>query len=234
MKRTTLAAITTLALTAVLTACGGDDDADAKPTTSPSSPKAAALPPEQRLAKLMVTPAEVKGYNVDEPGTEFVFAGSQREVSVDEPDCAPLAYAMNQLPLGEPQAHLTRVASQAYGKPFTYVTLATYAPGKAEPALAGLSEAVDACGAGFTAKGTSDVSPYDSVAAEKGMTPGSVAFRSTMTFRGATHTLHTEAVRHGDLIALYFAVNGSAIAESRPSDARLAEPVVRAQQAKLN
>jgi hypothetical protein len=234
MKRTALATASALTLAAVLTACGGDDDADAKPENSPSSPQAKQLTPEQQLAKLMVTSAEADGYNVEEPGKEFVFAKSQDEVSVDKPECAPLAYAMNQLPLGEPQADLTRVTSQAYGKPFTYVTLAAYAPGKAEKALTGLSEAVNACGAGFTATGGSgDVSPYDTVTTEKGMTPGSVAFRSTMTFRGTPHTLHTEAVRHDDVIAVYFAVNGLAIAESRPSDAKLAAAVVTAQNGKL-
>jgi hypothetical protein len=228
MKRTALATASALTLAAVLTACGGDDDADAKPENSPSSPQAKQLTPEQQLAKLMVTSAEADGYNVEEPGKEFVFAKSQDEVSVDKPECAPLAYAMNQLPLGEPQADLTRVTSQAYGKPFTYVTLA------AEKALAALSEAVNTCATGFTATGGSgDVSPYDSVAAEKGMTPGAVAFRSTMTFRGTPHTLHTEAVRHDDVIAVYFAVNGLAIAESRPSDAKLAAAVVTAQNGKL-
>ena len=55
-----------------------------------------------------------------------------------------------------------------------------------------------------------------------------------MTFRGVTHTLHTEAVRDGDVLAVYFAVNGLAIADNtRPSDAKMPANVVRAQNAKL-
>ncbi|MEU0193069.1 hypothetical protein ABZ250_24840 [Streptomyces afghaniensis] len=55
-----------------------------------------------------------------------------------------------------------------------------------------------------------------------------------MTFRRVTHTLHTEAVRHGDVLAVYFSVNGFAIADStRPSDAKTPANMVKAQNAKL-
>ncbi|MFB6555715.1 hypothetical protein ACFCWX_38230, partial [Streptomyces sp. NPDC056405] len=59
-------------------------------------------------------------------------------------------------------------------------------------------------------------------------------FRSTLTFRGADHTVHTQAVRSGDVVAVYFSVDGLAIANARPSDAKLSAAVVKAQNAKLS
>ncbi|MER7401701.1 hypothetical protein ABT373_04240 [Streptomyces sp. NPDC000070] len=232
MKRVTLAAVSLLALASALTACSGSDDA---PASSPSAPKAKPVTPAQRLAKVMVEKDDLPGYNVSEPEAQYAFAKSSDEVTVDKPGCTPLAYAMNQLPLGEPQADLTRSAVAGYGEATTNITLASYEPtAKAESTLAGLAKAVPQCGDGFTAKAGKNTTVYDSVTAEKGTTTGAVAFRSTMTFQGVTHTLHTEAVRHGDVLAIYFSVNGFAIADSiRPSDAKLPANIVKAQNAKL-
>ncbi|WP_328693110.1 hypothetical protein OG418_22305 [Streptomyces phaeochromogenes] len=241
MKRTTALAASALSLSALacLTACGGGDsdsgtDAADKPEATAS--RAKEVSPADRLAKLMITKADVGGYAVEEPSDEFVFAKSPDEVTLDKKVCAPLAYAMNQLPLGEPQADLTRVASKdGLNGGFTYVTLTAYEDGGAESAMAGLSKAVASCGDGFTAKSKSGTSPYDSVTAEPTTKSGdeSLAFKSTMTVLGTTHTLHSAAVRHDDVIAVYFAVDGRAIAESRPSDVKLAAAVVEAQNAKL-
>lgn len=229
------AALTTLTLT--LTGCGGGSGSDgaSDPGAKSASPTK-RITPAERLAELMITKADVSGRKVDKPDTEYLFATSQDEVSVDKTSCAPLAYAMNQLPLGKPEADLTRVVGTGkYGDASTYVTLATYAPGEAKSAMAGLSKAVDACGGGFTAKAKNNTSAYDSVSSEKPISSAkdSLAFKSTLSFRGATHTLHTEAVRRDDVVAVYFSVNGFAIAESKPSDAKLPAEVVRAQGAKL-
>lgn len=241
MKRTTALAASALSLSALacLTACGGGDsdsgtDAADKPEATAS--RAKEVSPADRLAKLMITKADVGGYAVEEPSDEFVFAKSPDEVTLDKKVCAPLAYAMNQLPLGEPQADLTRVASKdGLNGGFTYVTLTAYEDGGAESAMVSLSKAVASCGDGFTAKSKSGTSPYDSVTAEPTTKSGdeSLAFKSTMTVLGTTHTLHSAAVRHDDVIAVYFAVDGRAIAESRPSDVKLAAAVVEAQNAKL-
>ncbi|MBC2907190.1 hypothetical protein [Streptomyces cupreus] len=235
MKRAALAAsASALSLTAVLTACSDESDTDAKPESSPSSAQAKQVSPAERLAKLMVTDADLDGETVQEIESEFLFAEAQDEVTVDKPVCAPLAYAMNQLPLGEAQADLARYTST--GPAATYIALAAYgADGDAESAMAGLSKAIDSCGGGFTAKANGNTSPYDSVAAEQASAAGdeTLAFKSTMTFRGASHVLRTQAVRSGDVIAVYFAVNGTAIANAQPSEAQLAKPVVRAQNKKL-
>ncbi|MFC4464992.1 hypothetical protein ACFPH6_10625 [Streptomyces xiangluensis] len=220
-----------------LTACGSGD---AETDTAADKPEATAAPakevsPAERLAKLVITTADVDGHNVEEPGSEFIFAKSQDEVTVDKKACAPLAYAMNQLPLGEPQADLTRVASKDPNA-YTYVTLSAYEDdGEAESAMSGLSKAVDSCGGGFTAKANGNASPYDSVTAEKADPAGeeSLAFKSTMAFSGVSHTVHTTAVRSDDVIAVYFAVDGRAIAEARPSDTPVSPVVAKAQNAKL-
>lgn len=232
MKRAALAVVSVLALTSALTACSGGED---KPSAAPSTPKAKQITPAQRLAKAVVTKDDLPAYNVSEPEAEYAFAKSSDELTVDKPGCAPLALAMNQLPLGEPQADLVRSAGAGYGKESTYITLASYEPAsEAESLLAGLAKAVPECGSGFTAKAGKNTTAYDSVTAEKGTASGAVAFRSTMTFRGVTHTLRTEAVRDGDVLAVYFSVNGFAIADStRPSDAKMPANVVKAQNTKL-
>ncbi|MGW7277516.1 hypothetical protein ACWGIV_04255 [Streptomyces sp. NPDC054844] len=245
MNRPTTAALSALSLLslAALTACGGSSgsgsDADKPAATASQEQQEKQATPEERLKKLAITQADAPDdRKVTEPDDEFVFAKSAKEVTVDKPVCAPLALAMNQLPLGDPQADLTRVIDSGGANigAFTYVTLTAYESGGAESAMSGLSKAVDACGGGFTAKSDENTSAYDSVTAEKPVAAAgdeSLGFRSTLTFRGVTHTVHTQAVRSGDVLAVYFSVDGSAIANSRPSDAKLPAAVVEAQNGKL-
>ncbi|GAA4302274.1 lipoprotein [Streptomyces venetus] len=238
MKRAVLAvsALSLLSLT-TLTACGGSTGSEAaadKP--EPSASRAKQVTPAERLAKLMITKADVPGLDVKTPSKqddEYVFAKSADDVTVDKPACAQLALAMHQLAVGEPQADLTRHVPE--GSKFTYITLTTYAPGKAESAFAGLSKGVDACGDGFTAK-ANGTSKYDSVTTEKPVAQAgdqSIAFRATTTFQGITHTMHAQAVRSGEVVAVYFSVDGGAMVQDRPGDAKLPAAVVKAQNAKL-
>ncbi|MFF5159858.1 hypothetical protein ACFY3N_27160 [Streptomyces sp. NPDC000348] len=241
MNRATAAAATALTLMTLttLTACGGEGESD-KTTGEPrpSASQSKQPTPAEKLAGLMVAPADVKGFSVQEHSDEFALAKSPKEVTLDKPACAPLAYAINQLPLGEPQADLTRVlADEAKGlnSAHTYITLTAYASGAAQSAMAGVKKAVAACGDGFTAKGSGGTGAYDSVTPED-VTPAgdeTLGFASTMAFRGASHTMHTQVVRKGEVVGVYFSVNGSAIANARPSDAELAPAVVKAQNTKL-
>ena len=135
--RSTAASALVLLSLAALTACGGEADSD----TTAGKPKATASPAKeitaaQRLAGLMVTPADVDGFTVQEQDDEFLFAKSPEEVEVDKRLCAPLAHAMNQLALGEPVADLTRVLSKGPTSGYTYITLTTYATGGAQTAVA--------------------------------------------------------------------------------------------------
>ncbi|MFF7795338.1 hypothetical protein [Streptomyces sp. NPDC007991] len=237
MKRAALA-VSTLSLLS-LTACGGGADPDsATGEPRPTAPRAKQAPPAERLAKLMITKADVPGLDVkatsrDKGDDKYVFAESPDDVTVDQPACAPPAYALNQLPLGEPQGELTSFVPQ--GSKYTYITLTTYAPGKAASAFAGLAKGVDACGGGFTAKANGSTT-YDSVTAEEPVAKAgdeSLAFRATTPFRGITHTLHAQAVRKGDLVAVYVSVDGMAMVQDRPGDAKLPPAVVKAQNKKL-
>ncbi|MFB7929333.1 hypothetical protein ACFC4C_09510 [Streptomyces sp. NPDC056039] len=238
MKRAALAASTlSLISLAALTACGGDADSDsATGEPRPTASRAKQVTPAERLAKLMVTKKDVPGFSVkpsSKEDDEYAFAQSPDDVTVDKPACAPLVYVLNQLPLGESQGDLTH--SVLGSSQFTYVTLTTYAPGKAESAFAGLAKGVDSCGGGFTAK-AKNTATYDSATSEKPVAEGgdeSLAFRSTMTVKGITHTMHAQAVRKGDVLAVYFSVDGMAIVQDRPGDAKLPATVVKAQNAKL-
>ncbi|MFF9811349.1 hypothetical protein ACF1G5_40790 [Streptomyces coeruleorubidus] len=237
MKRAALA-VSTLSLL-YLTACGGSADSDtATGEPRPTATRAKQATPAERLAKLMITKADVPGLDVkatsrDKGDDKYVFAKSTDDVTVDKPACAQPAYAMNQLPVGEPQGDLTHYVPQ--GNEFTYITLTTYAPGKAESAFAALAKGVESCGGGFTAKANGSVT-YDSVTTEEPVAKAgdeSLAFRATTPFRGNTHTLHAQAVRKGDVMAVYVSVDGMAMVQDRPGDAKLPATVVKAQNAKL-
>jgi hypothetical protein len=245
MKRTTLAAsVLSVAVLTGLTGCGsGDSDTDAagdKPKASASASQPKGPNPAERLAKLMVTQAEVGGgYEVakSKVDAEYAFAKSQDEVTLDKAVCAPLAYVMNQLPLAEPHAFLTHHASiNTLTKGSNYITLNAYEEeGKAQSAMAGLSKAVDSCGAGFTAKANGNSTKADTVTAEKADAAGdeSLAFKSTTTFKGVKHTMHGAAVRSADVIAVYFSVDGTAFFKGYPSDTKVPAAILKAQNAKL-
>jgi hypothetical protein len=246
MKRSaalTAGALSIAVLTGLTGCGGGDSETDAaadKPKPETSATPSKGPNPADRLAKLMVTQAEIGGdYEVGKADldAEYAFAKSQDEVTLDKEVCAPLAYAMNQLPLGEPQAFLPHFASiNPLTKPSNYITLNAYEEeGKAESAMAGFSKAVDSCGAGFTAKANGNSGKHDTVTAEKTDAAGdeSLAFKSTMTFRGVTHTVHGAAVRSADVVAVYFSVNGSAISKGYPSDTKIPAEILKTQNAKL-
>ncbi|MFJ8085061.1 hypothetical protein ACIQ6Y_31140 [Streptomyces sp. NPDC096205] len=238
MKRTALAAASLLSFAAVLTACGGSgSDSDAKPESAPSSPKAKQLTPDEQLAKLMVTKAESPKYTLEEPQTKEAFATSTDEVTVDKPECAPLVYAMNDLPLGDPEARLTRVThGGASSSMLTYVTLSTYEDGKAEAAMKELTAAAASCGGGFTATSKSDGSAmYDSVKTENAPQAGdeSLATSATFDFQGLPQTVRTQTFRFGDTVANYFTLDSGAFMSARAGDAEIPADLVKAQNAKL-
>ncbi|MFJ6858009.1 hypothetical protein [Streptomyces werraensis] len=224
---------------AALTACGGGgepENSTGEPRPSATRSKQAA--PAERPAGLMVTPAEVKGFAVKPYDDEFALANSSSEMTADTPACVPLALATNQLPLGEPKEDLTRVLapeSQGLNGTQTYVTLATYAPGGAQAVLADVKKAVEACGDGFRAKGSNGSTVYEAVAAEDVAPVGdeTVGFTATTSYQGVSHTVHTQVVRVGDVVGVYFAADGMAMANGRTSDAKLPSAVVKAQSAKL-
>ncbi|MEU5894666.1 MULTISPECIES: hypothetical protein [Streptomyces] len=250
MKRTrTALAAPALALVSALTlsACGDSDsssssseDTSASSGTSEESAKSPEKPvdPAAELRRAALTENDVKGFTVKKPDKKYAFAASQDQMKVDKAACAPVAYATNQLPLGTPQADLIRLATGAKGPgDFTYVTLATYGDGEAKTTLADLAEAVRSCGTGFSAKAGRNTGSYSSITAETAPEPNgadeSLAFKVTTKYEGMTHTMRAQAARHGDTIALYYAVDGMAFTQARPGNAKIGKAVVDAQSAKL-
>ncbi|MEV8016823.1 hypothetical protein AB0O76_10840 [Streptomyces sp. NPDC086554] len=249
MNRRTMPVAAALAATAalLLTACGGGDgdkgskDGNSDKATDSSAPPAEEKPTES-AAQLALTKNEVPAHAIVEPADDYVFAKSRANIKLSKPVCAPLGYAMSQFPVGDSQDSFVRVAeAKEFDGTFTYITLATYAPGQAQDAMADMTKAVGACTGGFTAKGDKAASNvYESVASEStgiAPTPGadeSLAFRATSKHQGNTHTVRTQATRHGDTIAIYFAVDGNAYLQSRAGDAKIFPAVVKSQEKKLS
>ncbi|MFD3842102.1 hypothetical protein ACFWWC_38505 [Streptomyces sp. NPDC058642] len=241
MKRASLALplLTVLSLTA-LTACGGGDGgSDAKASAEPKTTASQAKPavdPVKELTKLFVTKAEFADYNVEEPAKGDAMAETQEDMRVDKPACAPLAYATNYLPLGEPEASVVRLASDGTFA-YNYITLATYADGKAEAAMKGLAEAVSSCTAGYTAKSDKASTPYTSVKKETPFPDAaadeSIATASTVSYKG-TQTMRTQTFRFGDTIVNYFSIDTSGFMQGRTGSAKVPTDLVKAQNKKLS
>ncbi|MFD5338356.1 hypothetical protein [Streptomyces hawaiiensis] len=235
MKRTTAAAVSLLTSAAIisLAGCSGTATASAPGATAPHKRQPT---PAERVTALLVTPGDLgTGYSVrefDPAKGKSVFARSAREITGDGP-CIPLAAMTHQLPLGTPQAHLSRVVStdEAPGTRI-YVTLATYGQGMAMTAMDTLlADAVQGCSLGFTVKahGTSEL--YYPFEPEDTPNVGdeALAYRGAVTEEGGgTRPIRTTVVRHGDTITVCTAVGGARIA--RPG---LLAPVIEAQDAKL-
>ncbi|MFI9819833.1 hypothetical protein ACIHFC_05045 [Streptomyces sp. NPDC052013] len=241
MKRTmlTLPLLSALSLT-TLTACGGGDDTGsaAETTARPKTTASQASPsadPAARLAELLVTKAEAGDYDVREPAAGDALAESQEELRVDKKACAPLAYATNYLPVGDPEASLTHVADKGTTV-YTYITLATYAEGEAEAAMKGLAEAVTSCASGYTAKSSKAATTYSSVTKEtspsKSGADESIAAASTVAYKG-TQTMRNQTFRFGDTIVNYFSINSGGFIHGRSSQAEVPAELVEAQNAKL-
>ncbi|MFF4732561.1 hypothetical protein ACFY3M_46480 [Streptomyces mirabilis] len=173
MKRTVLAASAfSVALLAGPAGCAsGDSDAADEP--APKASRAGEPGPARRPATQMITAADLgHGYSVRDFSVakeKSAFAETPDRITVDRGPCHPLATVMNQLPLGRPQAFLTRVVSpeKSVGTPaeeatgsateeltaVTYVALAAYDQGMATAAMDTLlARGVDSCSLGFTAR----------------------------------------------------------------------------------
>ncbi|MEU0999836.1 hypothetical protein [Streptomyces tibetensis] len=209
-------------------------------TTAPAAPgttasQARQQTPEQRLTALVVTAADLgTGYSVrpfDPVEEKPVFARSAREITGNA--CTPLAAMTHQLPLGRPQAALSRLVTtrEAPGTRI-HVTLATYDKGGAVTAMDSLlADAVQGCSLGFRVQAHGRSELYDPFEPEDTPAVGdeALAYRGVVTPDGGTpRPLRTTVVRYGDVIAVCTAVGGARIA--RPG---LLAPVIEAQDAKL-
>lgn len=195
------------------------------------------MDPAKELAKLLVTKVESddNDYNVREPASGDAMATSQDQLTLDKKVCAPMAYATNYLPIGDPEASLTRIADNGRTV-YTYITLATYSAGKAEAAMKGLAEAASACTAGYTAKSTKASTTYSSVKKETAPSASgadeSIATASTVDYKG-TQTMRTQTFRFGDTIVNYFSIDSGGFINGRSAQATVPTDLVKAQNAKL-
>ncbi|WP_306962269.1 hypothetical protein [Streptomyces afghaniensis] len=233
MKRTATAVSLLAAALTCLTGCSGTA-AQGKPGATASPARQPA--PAERVAGLLVTPADLgTGYSVRESDPaegKSVFARSAQEITGDAP-CTPLAAMTHQLPLGRPQAFLSRVVTteEAPGTRI-HVTLAIYDQGRAVTAMDTLlADAVQGCSLGFTVRANGTSERYEPFEPEDTPAVGdeALAYRGVITVEGgASRPVRTTVVRQADVIAVYTAVGGAFI--GRPG---LLAPVIEAQDAKL-
>ncbi|MFE5756913.1 hypothetical protein ACFQ7I_24930 [Streptomyces massasporeus] len=232
MKRT---AVAMSLLTAALVCLAGCTGTPAPPTPGATASPARQQTPAQRLTGLMVTAADLgPGSSVrpfDPAEGKSVFARSAREITGNT--CTPLAAMAHQLPLGTPQASLSRLVTtrEAPGTR-VHVTLATYAEGMAVTAMDGLlADAVQGCSLGFTVRAHGTAERYDPFEPEETPAAGdeALAYRGVVTPEGGRpRPVRTTVVRHGDVIAVVTAVGGARIASPA-----VLTPVIEAQDAKL-
>ncbi|NYV76368.1 hypothetical protein [Streptomyces sp. UH6] len=257
----TLTGVLSLAL---VTGCSGGSDG--KPDAAPSS-HAASSPAddgaapgralsEKELAGLILAADDVEGFTVTEPGEDDLFGGSFDDVKVEGGDgCDALAKVVSGSTAGDAKAHVSRQATQerpegagegdvpsledAMRLDVTMITLATYDGDGAQQAVKSVADAVESCADGFTVTlPGQDPAPYDTVAAEKGVTSEgadeTVAFALTgasLEEGGPASSVHGQAVRHGNNVVTYLTVNLGDMADGKRY--QVSAPVVAAQAEKL-
>ncbi|MFI8999564.1 hypothetical protein [Streptomyces sp. NPDC053541] len=240
-----VAAVTTLAL--ALTACAGEEKKteDTGKADASASASAAATPdvkalPAAELEKLLVTQADLKGYQVQpaKPG-ERVNAG---DVSADKAACETLAEALSWAAPGTPGASATVKTIQVPEKkkesfegaigalvaPVTSVTLGSYAGEGAQEAFASLKTAGTECAGGFTVHGGGVTTKVHKVAPDT-VTAGDEALAWTVTrdMGGEPFVTKLVVLRKGNTLAGFSTLSVSGEVKEQP------KTVIDAQAAKL-
>ncbi|MEU0002985.1 hypothetical protein ABZ079_01430 [Streptomyces sp. NPDC006314] len=249
------AAVSALSL-ALVTGCsdGGSKDsgdgggADGKPAAKALS--------AAELKNLIVAEGEVPGYKVG-----AVPASRAKPITPDGVACGPLARVMSGLPPAAAAAQTDRLVTEnqkkdptdkatslddmADGKfedainksmdrDVTTVSLSSYDGDGAAKALKAVSDAVKACGDGFSGEQAGTKMKFTKVAEEKSSGTGdeSVAFAATSDMEdGDTAPVYAEVVRHGNTVASYFTMNIGAMMTKKTY--AVSPEVVKAQSAKL-
>lgn len=259
MRAGATVAVSVLSL-ALITGCGGSSDGskDSGSTNSSSSSTAAAKAlGAAELKKLIISGADLDGYDVKSADTGGKFAASKDQVKVTDAKCAPLAYVLTGFAPGDTSAYVNRMATEKSDKPtgtsdkdldaamnglqdvleskLTIVSLSSYGGGGAQDTMKSVSDAVSGCANGFTiaAKGQ-DTQKFTKVAEDKSSGSGdeSVAFAVTGKVEGGTTTTHIEVARHGSTVATYYSISLAALAGKQDKYGVPAE-IVKAQTAKL-
>jgi hypothetical protein len=254
-------AVSVLSL-ALITGCGGDSD-DSKgsgSSDSSSSPTAAAKAlGAAELEKLIISKADLDGYEVQSADSGDKFAESKDQVTVADAKCEPLAYVLTGFAPGDESAYVNRMATEKSTEPtststseeslddiedslkgimdstMTIVSLSSYDGGGAEQTMKSVADAVSGCADGFTvsAKGQ-DTQKFNKVTEEKSSGTGdeSVAYEVTGKVEGDTQTVHGEVVRHGSTIVTYYSISLAALA-GKQTEYSIPAEIIKAQAAKL-
>ncbi|WP_244188672.1 hypothetical protein [Streptomyces yokosukanensis] len=233
---------------ALVAGCGNGD-------ARHSEPAAKALSGAE-LKKLIIAEGDVSGYKV-----EPVPATRAKPITTDGARCRPLARVMSGLPPLDAAAKADRMAMEnqkkspsagptslddldegkfketmkkSLDRDVTTVTLASYDGDGAERALTAVSTAVKACASGFPAQQSGTKMRFTEVTGEKalGTGDGAVAFSAMTDTNGADAApVHTEVVRTGSTLSVYFTTNLGAMLDKKAYT--VSPEVVKAQQTKL-
>lgn len=255
MRRTTVrrtaVAASALSLALLVSACGSDKPADAKPEGKDKGKESAAAAPagkvlsEAELDKLILTESDVKDLKVAK-ATEADLAVA-KTVTTDKAECKPLIDVMALRPVGTPGATAVRKVMAMPAKPaenaspeekmkagmamlggtITADMLGSYEGKGAAESLAKLRTAGETCGGGFTMIAGSDktkITKVDPVTFSGG--DEAVAFTLTLDLEGTPGTTHVVAVRKGNTLATFHA-------QSLSGKAEMPKAVIDAQLAKL-
>lgn len=213
VRRTALAACAA-SLALLATACGGSETgggAEDKPkagATASTGPADTAKTPAE-LEKLVLAAGDVEGHKVEELGPGD--STPAKDVSADNKECEPIAYAQLGVPIGDPAATVQRMVTQEPEKPqetgtagsgeiteedikdfeeaiessfdvtATMLSLSAYGSGGAEKAAADLSAAAEACSGGFAGGVRGEPQKVTGITKEDKVSGGDEAFAWTVT-----------------------------------------------------
>lgn len=193
--RTALAALF-LAVTAA--ACAGDP-----PRVTAKAPESGASP----LERAALADGDLPDYQVSALKIPGATSG---QPTADRADCQPLADVMGDRPSPGALTTVNRgLGSRRAPGLAVAASLSAYDPADARRLLAALRTAVDACGAGFTARVQGQSGRYSDVTAVPYEAGGdeTVSWTATGAARGLRAPLHMVVVREGATVVRFMALD---------------------------
>ncbi|MFF3844985.1 hypothetical protein [Streptomyces sp. NPDC002328] len=224
----------------------GAKDSVSSSSSSSSAPAAKALS-KAELEKLLLAQGDVKGYKV--ASGDDTLPKSKSVVKSDKAECYPIIWASGALAPGETDVNVSNSVSEdkastataspedlaaAFDINITFVGLSSYEGDGAEKTMKAVSDAVAACGGGYTVDVKGEKTKVTKVSAAKGSGLGdeSVGFTESVDMDGeGTATVNGEVVRKGNTVATFYTVNFVALSGGKVVPVPPA--VIQAQVAKL-
>ncbi|MFI9240789.1 hypothetical protein [Streptomyces sp. NPDC053079] len=250
VRRTAVAA-SALSLALLVSACGSDKAADAKPEGKEKGKESAAAAPagkalsQAELDKRALTESDLKDHKVGK-ATEADMA-SVKNVNADKAECKPVLDLMTLRPVGTPAASTAlkimsvpqkpaenaspeekmKAAQAMFAGTITADVLGSYDDKGAADSLAKVRAAGTACAGGFSTNASGDLPKVTKVApATFSGGDEAVSFTLSTELEGTAGTAHLVVVRKGSTLASFYA-------QSVMGKAELPKAVIDAQLAKL-